>query len=398
MRGLVLLGWLLAGCGPIRRLEPCAASGTGTLVQPILVSLTGEVTEVGLLLPPAVFCPKGNPVATAVVTEVLDAQNQPVAHVHSEPSSSNTLGYGTRITFTPTSAGVHYFTARFEPALGLASRQQQVARDRSADVPWVSTRLGALCDEVAPLGDAVWCRRGTRLELSRGGAVVATEQVAGLKTAGEVGWSWTSSTLSRVVELDGGLTRTELSVPIGTGAVSVTEDRWLMGSGDGFLEVRVGADGGLSERRWNVDPAFAPISGPGLALAGEVVGWSTGTRVCAGAPDASVSCVETPLQSAAGEGSALWLRGVESGVVGQARVSSDGGVPQVLFVPAQGSALMDARQPYPAFAWNGMLVAVREDDLSFEAWRVDGVVARQAVAGPFVVFQLQSGETLIFKR
>lgn len=398
MRGVVLLCGLILGCGAPRRLEPCAPSATGTMTPQILISLTGAPTEVELLLPPAVFCPKGNPVATSVVTEVLDSMNQPVAHVHSEPTSSNTNGYSTRVTFTPTSRGVLYLTARFEPALGLARRQHQVALERSGEAPWASTRLGALCDEVAALGSAVWCRRGGRLELSRAGAVIANEPAVGMKTAGDVGWSWTSSSLSRVVERDGGLVRAELTLAIAPGAIAVTEDRWLLGNDAGFVEVSVGADGGLSARSWTVEAAFAPISGPGLALAGEVAGWSTGTRVCAGAPDASVSCVDTPLQSLAGEGSALWLRGVESGVVAQARISSDGGVPLVLFVPAQGNALMDARQPYPAFAWNGMLIAVRAEDLSFEAWGVRGTVARQTVTGPFVVFQLQSGETIIFKR
>ena len=362
------------------------------------MSLVGEPTEVELVLPPAVFCPNGNPVATEVVTEVLDAQNRPVAHVHDQPVSSNTRGYSTRITFTPTSAGVHYLTARFEPGLGLARRQQQVALERGGEPPWVRTTLGAPCDEVAPLGGAVLCRRGTQLQISRLGAVESTETIAGLATAGEVGWLWTGSQLSRVVELDGGLTRTALPLSIGPGALAVTEDRWVLGAGAGFLEVRLGEDGGLAERRWSVDPAFAPISGPGLALEGEVVGWSTATRVCAGAPDAAVACLDTPLQPLAGEGASLWLRGVDTGVVAQARVSAAGGVPVVLFVPAQNGSLMEARQDHPSFSWDGRLVAVRADDLSFEAWRAPGPVARQTATGASVVFQLVAGETFVFRR
>lgn len=399
MRRLVLLlGLISVGCGPQRRFDPCATGNSGVQAPPVLMSLVGEPTEVELLLPPAVFCPKGNPVATEVVTEVLDALNRPVEHVHSEPTSSNTSGYATRITFTPTTAGVHYLTARFEPALGMARRQQQVALERSAEPPWLRTTLGAPCDEVLPLAQVVLCRRGAQLELSRSGVVEVSEPVAGVAAAGAVGWWWTSSRLSRVVDRDGGLERSELSLPIGAGALAVTEERWLLGADAGFLEVRVGADGGLSERSWSVDPAFAPIVGPGLALEGEVVGWSTASRVCAGAPDAAVSCVDTPLQPLAGEGQALWLRGVDTGVVAQARVSADGGIPVVLFVPAQSSALMDARQLHPSFSWNGRLVVVRADDLSLEAWRAPGAIARQTVSSSAVAFQLVTGETVIFER
>lgn len=396
-RLLVLCGWLCLCCGA-PRLDPCATRGSGALAPQVLVSLVGDSTEVELLLQPAVFCPNGNPVATRVVTEVVDAMNQPVAHVHSEPTSSNTGGYSTRITFTPTTAGVHYLTARFEPALGIARRQQQVALERSGELPWVRATLGAPCDEVAPLGGAVLCRRGGQLDVFRGGAVESSEPVVGFATAGEVGWLWTDSRLSRVVDLDGGLARTELALPVGAGALAVTAERWLLGAGDAFLEVRLSEDGGLAERRWSVEAAYAPITGPGLALEGDVVGWSTATRVCAGAPDVTVTCVDTPLQSLAGRGRALWLRGADTGVVAQARVSADGGVPVVLFVPAQGTSLMDARQPHPSFSWNGRLVAVRADDLSFEAWRAPGAVARQSVSGGFVVFQLQAGETFIYRR
>jgi hypothetical protein len=61
-------------------------------------------------------------------------------------------------------------------------------------------------------------------------------------------------------------------------------------------------------------------------------------------------------------------------------------------------ALTDARLNRPVFSWNGRLVAVRADDLSFEAWRAPGPVSRQSVTEGFVVFQLQTGETVIYRR
>lgn len=385
------------GCGPVRRVEPCSPSATNMGEPPILMALVGQPVDLELVLAPAVFCPQGNPVATAVVTEVLDALNQPVAHVHDAPLSSNTAGYSTRVTFSPLNAGVHYLTARFEPALGTTHRQLQVALERSGEPPFTRATLGALCDEVLPLRDVVLCRRGTQLSLMRDGGVSSTERVVAVASAGPVGWVWTDSRLSRLNEADGGLERTDLTLALSRGAVAVTADRWVQGSGSQFMEVRF-ADGGLSERRWSLEAGAAPITGPGLGLAGDVLGWATPTKLCKGAPDASVRCVESALQPLAGEGNAIWLRGAQSGVVAIARFEPGEGNPQVIFVPAQGPALTDARLSRPVFSWSGRLVAVRADDLSFEAWRSPGPIARQSVTESYVVFQLQSGETVIFSR
>ena len=396
-RLLALFVLLTVGCGPERRIDPCTPSANTAEKPPVLVALVGQPVDVELVLPPAVFCPQGNPVATAVVTEVLDSFNQPVAHVNSEPLSSNTAGYSTRVTFSPLRAGVHYLTAGFEPALGTTHRQLQVALERSNEPPLTRTALGAVCDEVLPLRDVVLCRRGTQLSVLSDGGVSSTQTVTSIASSGQVGWAWTDSRLSRLSETDAGLERQDLSLPLSRGAVTVTPNRWVQGSGSQFVEVRF-SDGGLVERRWTVEPGAAPISGPGLALSGDVLGWATPTKLCKGSPDASVRCIESALQPNAGEGNALWLRGAESGVVAIARFEPGPSDPQVTFVPAQGPALTDARLSRPVFSWNGRLVAVRADDLSFEAWRSPGPIARQSVTESYVVFQLQSGQTVIFSR
>jgi hypothetical protein len=320
-----------------------------------------------------------------------------VPHTHSPPTSDNTAGYSTHVTFTPTTAGVHYLTARFDPGLGIAQRQLQVALERTDEAPWLRTTLGALCDEVLTLREAVLCRRGTQLTVVRDGGAASTEPVAAVATAGVTGWLWTDARLSRLVDVDGGFERLDYPLTIGPGAISVSADTWLQGSGTDFVEVRF-EDGGLLERRWSVEAGFGPITGPALARAGEVVEWATPTKLCAGVPDASISCIDSPLQPLASEGHALWLRGVESGVVGQARASPDGGEPVVLFVPAQSAGLMDARQDRPVFSWDGRLMAVRADDLSFEAWRPPDAVSKQTVTESYVVFQLRSGQTVIYRR
>ena len=396
-RLLALAVLITCGCGPQKRVDPCSPSGTGTVDLPIIMTVAGEPVEVELLLPPAVFCPAGNPVATRVVTEVLDSQNQPVSHVSTDPASSNTAGYSTRVSFTPAIAGVHYLSARFEPALGITSRQIQVVLERSGEPPWMRTTLGAVCDEVFPLEEAVFCRRGMQLSVMRDGGALSTEAITGLATAGRTGWLWTDTRLSQLIDVDGGIERTDYAMAVTRGAIAVTAERWIQGTAAQFVEVRASSDGGPSERRWSVDAGFGPITGQSLALFDELVGWATPTRLCSAGPLGPVRCVESTLQPIAGEGSALWLRGAESGAVALARISPDS-PPLVLFVPAQSMALTDARLSRPAFSWNGRLVAVRADDLSFEAWRSPGLVARQSVTESFVVFQLASGETVIYRR
>ena len=388
---------VILGCGPQRRLD-CSPSATGVMTPPILITLVGQPVDLELVLPPAVFCPQGNPVATDVLTDVLDASNQRVPHEHTPPSSSNTVGYATHITFTPLKAGVHYLTARYEPALGTTQRQLQVALDRSDEAPFLRTRLGAPCDEVLPLRDAVLCRRANQLTIVRDGGVSSSETITAMASSGDTAWLWTDARVSRLVDVDGGFERSDVVLSVADGGIGVTSTRWVQGSDSQFVELRA-SDAGLDQRRWRVAAAFAPVTGPGLALADDVVGWVMPAKVCAGAPDASVRCVGSVLQPLSAERAAIWLRGAESGVVALARVSRDGSEPVVLFVPAQSAALMDARQSRPVFSWNGHTVAVRSDDLSFEAWRVPALLAKQAtVTDAFVVFQLMSGETVIYRR
>lgn len=398
-RLLTLVIFSALACGPPRRLDPCSPSATGVSDQPVLVALVGQRVELELLLPPAVFCSGGNPLATAVVTEVLDAMNRPVAHTHSSPSSSNSSGYSTQVTFTPTTAGVHYLSARFEPALGITQRQLQVALERSDETPWQRTRLGALCDEVLPLREAVLCRRGTLVTLVRDGGVELSESVTSIASSGAAGWLWTDTRLTRLFDIDGGVERSELPLSSSRTSVGATEDRWVQPGGSGFIEVAF-VDGGLRQRDRSVGNSGGDLSGPGLALAGDTIGWASSTSICALAPDASVNCVqsETPLQPNASEGSALWLRGAQSGVMALARFDPRGSNPVVLFVPAQPAALQEARLSRPIFSYAGRLVVVRADDLSFEAWRAPGPILRQTVTEAFVVFQLQSGETVIYRR
>lgn len=396
MRWLLFLV-LTFGCGPSRRLNPCSPSANPVPASPVVVGLVGTPVEIDLQLPPAVFCPEGNPVATDVMTEVVDAQNQPVAHQHTEATSNDVTGYRTRISFTPATPGAYSLTARFEPALGVARRQLQAVLDRSGEAPALRVTLGAACDDVWPLGQVVLCRRGGEVAFIEDGGVTSTTPALGVLGAGDSAWVWSVDQVTRFTQGDGGLERLAHPVSPAGGALAVTSTRWLQGRETRFFELAV-EDGGLVERSWSVEPDAGPISGPGLSRAGELVGWATTDQLCASAPDASVRCVDNALVPLVGEGDGLWLRSAETGVVALARLLPTGGKPALLFVPAQPSGLSEARQVRPVYNWDGRLVVVRADDLSFEAWRAPGAVLRQSVNEGWVVFQLQSGETVIYRR
>ncbi len=386
----------VAACGPQQPVPQCSQRGVGVTRTAVPVVFAGQPVEVELLLRPAVFCQDGNPVSTNVVTEVVDAQNHPVAHEHTDPTSSDTRGYATTVTFTPATRGAYYLSARFEPALGIAQRELQVLGDRAGDVPVLRMPLASPCDEVWALERAVLCRRGQQLSVLRDGGVELSEPITGVASSGGVGWWWTDARVTRAEEVDGGLVRVELPLSLGAGPTAVTAQTFTRATSN-VVEVRV-VDGGLGVRRWLLPPVDGGVAGAGLSRAGEVVGYATATQVCAAAPDASVACLDSALAPGAGEGDVLWLRGAETGVVALARIERAVTAPVVLFLPAQSIALTDTKQGRPAFTWNGRYVAVRADDLTLEAWLAPGLVARQSVTGEHVFFQLQSGELVVYRR
>lgn len=392
---LSLMLAVLVACGPQSRVSPCSPSAMVPPKPTIPVVFVGESVDLELLLPPAVFCQNGNPVATDVSTTVLDSHNAQVQHTHDAPSSSNTKGYGTTVHFTPLEPGVHYLSAHFEPSLGIAQRQVQVVRERAMDAPVLRIPLAMPCDEVWGLPEAALCRRGARLEvLGDRGQLISSADVSGVASSGGVGWWWTRDRVTRATVVDGGVTLSSIDVSVPTGPRSVSPGAI---SFPGFLEVAL-VDGGLSAKRWSPSIDGGP-SGIGFARSEQVYGFSTGSLLCSVAElDASVRCVESALVPGDSSGPTLWLRGAETGSVAQARFAPLVGEPVVVFLPGQSGALNDTRQGTPSFTWNGRLVTIREDDLTLDAFRTPGPVLRQSTTAEHVVYQLQSNELVLFAR
>ncbi|MFZ5439901.1 MAG: hypothetical protein ACOZQL_07815 [Myxococcota bacterium] len=391
------LGLLVAACGPQASVSRCSPSAQPAARPVVPVVFVGEPVELEVVLPPAVFCQGGNPVATSVTTDVFDAQNQPVTHTHDGPRSSNTSGYETTVRFTPLRRGTYLVTARFEPALGVTQRLVQVVDDRTGAPPLMRFAVPDGCEDAAAFEGHVLCRRrGVVSVWSGDGGLVERRDAVGLLATGRAGWLWGDAGVTRYFVRDGGLVRDALDVDPGDGAHGASEDRLISASGGEVREVFATATG-LEVRRWTHDAGS--VLGPAVALAGDVVGLTTAFGLCSVVADGGTFCVPSQLVPGAADGRALWLRGAETGVVGLARFAPTLQEPTVLFLAGQSVALTDTKQPRPFFTWTGRLVTIRADDLSLEAWRAPALAERRWVTPEHLLFQLAaSSELVVFAR
>lgn len=398
IRLLLALSFLGVACGPQQRVAPCSPSSTTGEKPPIVVVLAGNPVDVELLLPPAVFCEEGNPVATSVGTEVMNTLNEPVPHTHGPPTSSDTRGYATTVTFTPSAPGVYFLSARFEPSLGLIRRQVQVVANRLAETPAVRVPATVTCDEVAGLEPFAVCLRGSELTvLSDAGVTYAESTVVRVAASEGTAWWWTTTSVTRADVVSGALRRVTLPLVLGNSRAASVSSAVLAQGTSPVTVVRFDGDAGLQR-----EAREAPLS-PVLSLSrnGDLFGFGGSDSLCAtdGLPDGGVRCVSSVgLVPSASEANVMWLRGAETGVVALARVPppplKD---PDVLFLEAQASVLVDTKQPTPAFTWAGKFISVRRQDLTLEAWEPPPGMLRRAVTEEYVVFQTRT-EVLLFRR
>lgn len=400
MRPFLLL-LALAACGPQKPLNKCSPSATPAGRPLVAVTFANTATDVDLQLSPAVFCSDGNPIATEVVTQVVSADNVTLAHTHSPPTSSNVRGYGTTISFTPPAPGVYFLEARFEPSLGTLRREVQVLVDRANELPGTVAFDGGLCDELSVLGDLVACRRaGTLSLISPDASVPFTGPALGQRSRHDELWWWSTTDVHHATrDGDGGLTLHTADLALGPGAVVATEGHLTQMNGADVFSLTDATDGGLEATSFTL--AFALDDG-GLARAGDVVGFTTQSRACAytlATEDAAVTCLDlngfTPL---IGQDDVLWLRGDDTGVLAQVRVSQPAALPAFRLLDAQASTFTPAmRQSLPAFTWNGKLLTVRPDSLVLDAWQAPPFSQRTFVTPTHVIYQ-RTDEVLYFAR
>ncbi|MEW6430162.1 MAG: hypothetical protein AB1730_01530 [Myxococcota bacterium] len=433
MRWLLLasLG-LISGCGAnATPPSPCSKKLQQPPPPAVLLTLVGEAITVPIDFPLVVACAGGNPIATSAETQVLDARLQPVAHDATAPTSSDTQGYSTRVTFTPASPGLYSLSARFEPGLGVARREVLVLADRTTDVPAAVFTPVEACDALSELPPYVLCERSdaAALDVYADGGRVTTLPAALVSMAPGAAWTLAGDAVTRWVSGEGGL-EGEVLMGIDAGAVGLShhaeDDALRLVSGTDFLLVRWG-DAGLAVGDARVLPVAASgrsgllVLDGGAALAfdavtdGGTLGADAGApledggraappeirRVCrvdlSGA-DGGTGCTPLLLELGARQGDALWLRASDSRRVGLLRYLGGTGAPGVVFLPAQPFALKDQGKPLPYFTWNTYTVVLRPEDLLLEAFKPPVGRVKTGASPTHVWFVTADGQVSLHRR
>lgn len=422
---------VLAGCGPTGIQSPPCAKRLQPAVPPVVVvALVGQAVTVDVEFPPVILCVGGNPVATSAETEVLDADQRPVAHEATAPSSSDVRGYSVKVTFTPRTPGLYGLSARFEPGLGIARREVLVLVDRAGEAPVARFTPEAPCDAVGEVGPYVWCERpgAALVDVYADGGLAQRLPADFVSLAGGVAWTRAGPTVTRWAVEDGGLVGQALD-GLDAGAVGLTHaataEALRFVSRDVFFEVL--QDGGALE--WGRVRAL-PVAASGrtgllVSADGEALGFGVQdavdggvapaplpdageeevadagvARVCqvAFTGDAGLGCTPLFLELGARDGEVLWLRAFDSKRVGHLRYLPPTFSPAVVFLPAQPAALVDLGQPTPAFSWNGHTVVVRPDDLVLDAFPVPMGRVKSGASPTHVWFVTSAGEVVLQRR
>ncbi|MGV3624812.1 MAG: hypothetical protein ACO1OB_28590 [Archangium sp.] len=395
-RALALFATVLSACGPVQQVPNCNRVSIVSGEPPATVGLVNRSTTVELTGLLDVICARNGPVATDVVVTVRDEGNQPVAETHTAPRSTGS-GFATEVTFTPTSAGVYFLEARFEPAVAATQRRHVVLLDRTDEVPELISSIDAGCDTLHPLGDdIVICAKGTELSFWVDGGLDHTEP--GIVDSDDgIAWVSRNALIERLERVDGGVLGRGTVAPVLTPpALGYERDRAVRVSDFNMTEF-VFVDGGLTQRQQAI--SLTDVSFGGAAIAGDSVGWSTADQLCAGSfGRISVDCRPLETTSALNERDVLWVRteGAQSGLA-QWRVFADGSPPLLRAVPSS-PALLDVSQQRPVLSWNGQFVTVRRDDLRLEAWPKLDQVATVTVTPSHVLFRRRNGEVRVYRR
>lgn len=393
-RALALFATVLSTCGPVQQVPNCNRVSIVSGEGPAGVSLANQPVTIELLGLLDVICAVNGPVATDVIVSVRDERNLPVVEMHTPPRATGN-GFATRVTFTPTSAGVYFLDARFEPAVTATQRKHVVVVDRSdAGLEMISS-VDAGCDALHPLGDVLICAKANALTFWRDGNVIDS-RTGSVDSDDGVAWVLNAGLIERLELIDGGVRGRATVVPtLSSPARGFERERTVVMTDNTLTEVSF-ADGGVELRQQALSTS---VAFSGVAMAGEYFGWSTGSQLCTTKFGVvSAACRSLPTTRALGERDVLWVKS-ESAISGLAqwRVFSDG-APPALRAVVSSPVMFDVSQQRPVLSWDGRFVTVRRDDLMFEAWPRVEQVATVTVTPSHVVFRRRSGEVFVYRR
>lgn len=179
---------------------PCTARTDVLVPAGTVMAFNHQSVAVELKLSPPFACQGGNPKATRVESQVFDPNNFELEHTATPPTSSDSSGYATTVSFTPNEVGSYFVDVRFEPSIGAQHRDVTVIEDHRSDQPFlsnVSTPVG--CRPTAVTSTLVLCQIGSTAFIIRPveAAAFRIENVGHLVYAAPALWVWGGDEISR---------------------------------------------------------------------------------------------------------------------------------------------------------------------------------------------------------
>lgn len=384
---------MFAACGPQPQVPRCNPVAIVETRRPLSVSIAGEAVTLDVRALPTQICTSGGPQAEDVVVEVFDAENRAVASTHTAPVTT-TSGFATRVTFTPTTPGLFFVSARFEPTVASVQVTHLVATDRGADQPVARTTIPTPCDSVWWAGSTLACLSGTSLTLWRDGAQQGAAAFASFIDGDDgVVWWRTQLSLDRLQAVDGGSRHQAWlhNTPIQDFTCDATTcaERYLTT----LRAVAEGSDGGLQiVASRNFSPQL-PMNA--IVRSGETFSFGTGTELCASEADGGLSCEAFRGEGFIADGEGLvFTTPVDEETRLLARWSPMSGV-RTLTVPAE-LHLVSPRGPMWMFGTRP--VTLDGETMQFEVWPPVFAPHGVSVTTSHLVVRQDDGVVVVYAR
>ncbi len=186
---------------------PCTTRTDILVPAPTVVAFNRQRLEVEVRLSPPFACPDGNPKATRVESKVFDPNNVPLEHTATPPTSNESSGYTTMVSFMPNEAGSYFVDVRFEPSIGAQHRDVTIVEDRRSEQPFlsnVSTPVG--CKPTVVTNTLVLCQIGSTAFIIRPAEAETfrIENVGRMAYAAPALWVWGANQVMRYTLGDSG--------------------------------------------------------------------------------------------------------------------------------------------------------------------------------------------------
>ena len=345
-------------------------------VVPIIL-LDHQQATVKMNLPPPFACPNGNPIAKTVVTEIFDSMNHSVEHTATSPTTDDSSGYTTHVTFTPSVPGSYYLSARFEPSIGAQHRDVSVAEDHTGDQPFISNvAVPAGCVPMVITDVLVLCRVETTVAVVRPAEnkVSIIEGVFFAAYAQPSLWVWGGASLTRFEDTGSGafVARENLLLSSSASQTSnaVPGPSTLILFTSNSIDTYVAANGALTRQTTPFSGVPHAESGRAVSLGNNQYGVSndftlkTLCQVSLASNPPTSACAPAGSETLIPEGAGFWANEVDRTV----RYAFANGLPTSSTLPYIYTGRPQSRAAAPTFELSTSYLSLRAPDFRLDAF------------------------------